>query len=228
MAQAAPCVLGECERASARARGRETETRSGSLLVSMLVSGMAVGLLAAGASHNYTRHPGVRPQAGAFRAEERVTLSHCFSQCDNLQTQCAGFVLDDAAGTLVCAYYGSTAGLHPGQADTVAFYEKGPLGPHPPPGPPLPPPPPPPPPPSPPPRAPDNFLCTFETDVGKGEPITINVTRSAAPNGVDHFHMLASAGFYNESAFIRYAPGFVVQWGVSGNRTLDEMYGHTG
>lgn len=203
-------------------------TRSEDLGELMLVATVGVGLLTAGASHNYTRHPGVRPQAGAFRAEERVTLAHCLSECDTLDTQCAGFVLDDAAGTLLCAYYGSAAGLHPDRPDNVAFYEKGALGPHPPPGPPLPPPPPPPPPPSPPPRAPDNFLCTFETDVGHGEPITINVTRAAAPLGVDHFHMLASAGFYNESAFIRYAPNFVVQWGVSSNKTLDDMYGHRG
>jgi peptidyl-prolyl cis-trans isomerase A (cyclophilin A) len=65
------------------------------------------------------------------------------------------------------------------------------------------------------------------TDVGKGESIVVNVTRAHAPKGVDHFHMLAKIGFYNNSAFIRYAPGFLLQWGVSGNSTLNDEYGHT-
>ena len=94
--------------------------------------------------HTYTPHAKMQPAGGAFRAEEKVTLAHCFTACD-VATQCAGFTLLDAAGTLVCAYYASAAGLHPASIkDTVAFYEKGAVGPHPPPGPPLPPPPPPP------------------------------------------------------------------------------------
>jgi hypothetical protein len=149
------------------------------------------------ASHNYTRHPGVQPSSGAFQARERITVEQCMTACDTLDTKCAGFSqLVTPDGTGLCAFYSSAAGLAPSSIkDLVAFWGKGAPGPHPSPGPPPPPPLPPAPPPSPPPRAPDTFLCTFETDVGKGEPITLNVTRSAAPIGVDHFYMLASIGF---------------------------------
>jgi hypothetical protein len=102
--------------------------------------------------------------------------------------------------------------------DLLAFYQKGAPGPPPAPGPPLPGPPhrraraaasrlrgsraapgeraeratagPPPPVPRVDPRAPDTFLATFNTDVDGGAAIVLNVSRAAAPRGVDHFHRL--------------------------------------
>ena len=152
-----------------------------------------------------------------------MTLEHCYQQCDQLDTGCCGFALLSVVGDLLCVYYSQCGALGPAQDhNLVGFYSKGAAGPSPPPGP-LPPPPPPPGPLPPPPPAPPTFECTFETDVNGGSPIVISVNRSAAPIGVDHFYMLSKVGFYNNSAFFRYAPGFVVQFGISGNGTLDDM-----
>ena len=42
------------------------------------------------------------------------------------------------------------------------------------------------------------------------------VTRSLAPLGADRFYALVQDGFYNESALFRVLPGFVLQFGISG------------
>jgi len=70
-------------------------------------------------------------------------------------------------------------------------------------------------------------MVTLKTNVGKGESIVLNVTRALAPNGVDHFLRLAKAGFFNNSAFFRYDPNRLVEWGVSGNSSLNHQFGHT-
>jgi len=185
--------------------------------------------------------------------ENVATLSDCYAKCDALATSaqapCAGFTLLSVDGTFLCAYYHRSAGLakpNPPEKDLVAFYRQHP-GPAPPPSPPFPPPPPPPAPPPPPPRAPDHFLCTVATDVaatrpdgapgarattstggggGGGGRIVLNVSRANAPIGVDHFRWLVQVGFFNNSAFFRYVPDMIVQWGVSSNSTLNEAYGH--
>ena len=38
---------------------------------------------------------------------------------------------------------------------------------------------------------------------------------------------LHRSGFFNDSAFFRYAPGLLVEWGVSGNASLNAEYAHT-
>ncbi len=69
-------------------------------------------------------------------------------------------------------------------------------------------------PPSPDPAAPDSFDVTMETTVGT---ITLRSRRAWAPNGVDRFHRLVSEGFYDDVRFFRVMPGFVVQFGLSGD-----------
>ena len=64
------------------------------------------------------------------------------------------------------------------------------------------------------PHAPDFFLVRFETDVPGA--FVLNVTRSQAPIGVDHFAALVEDKFYNQAAFFRVVPGFVVQFGIAG------------
>lgn len=44
----------------------------------------------------------------------------------------------------------------------------------------------------------------------------MNVTRSWAPLGVDHFYALLNDNFYNEAAFFRVVGGFVLQFGIAG------------
>jgi len=189
------------------------------------------------AQHEYIREAGQKPtnSAGAFLVTENIhNVDYCFQQCDNATGSkhgpCAGFTLLNASGTYLCAFYHLANHLSPPiptEPDLIAFFKQGAAGPSPTPPPPLPPPPPPVPPPTPPPRAPENFLCTIITDVNGGESIVLNVTRSLAPIGVDHFYMLAKIGFYNNSAFIRYVPQSMVSWGVSGNATDNRDFGHT-
>lgn len=186
-------------------------------------------------THPYTRIPKKRPAAGAFRVDMHVAaLKDCYDRCDYFTANktfgaCAGFSLMNASGVYLAAYYHSSDGLAPPSApdaDLLAYYEQGSPGPAPPPSPPLPPAPAPTPPVPPPPCAPDHFLCTLMTDVNGNSSIVLNISRASAPNGVDQFHELAKVGFFNNSAFVRYIPGLMVQWGVSGNSTLDRQYGH--
>ena len=65
--------------------------------------------------------------------------------------------------------------------------------------------------------APATYHVTFATDVpGHSDPIVVEVTRSLAPLGADHFYALVQDGFYNEAAFFRVVPNFVVQFGIAG------------
>ena len=67
-------------------------------------------------------------------------------------------------------------------------------------------------------QAPDEFSVRLETSVGS---VVIQVTREWAPHGADRFYNLVSNGFYDEQRFFRVVPGFVVQWGLSGNPKLN-------
>ena len=54
----------------------------------------------------------------------------------------------------------------------------------------------------------------------------ITVTRSLAPLGADRFYALINAGFYNNSAFFRVVPNFVVQFGISGDAAMNKQWLH--
>jgi peptidyl-prolyl cis-trans isomerase A (cyclophilin A) len=62
--------------------------------------------------------------------------------------------------------------------------------------------------------APDEFRVLFETSAGE---FTVLVERSLAPHGADRFYELVKSGFYDDQRFFRVVPGFVVQWGMSGD-----------
>ena len=64
--------------------------------------------------------------------------------------------------------------------------------------------------------APDSFFVDFETDISGGANFSVNITRSWAPLGVDHFYELVQSGFYDAAAFFRVVPDFVVQFGIAG------------
>lgn len=67
-------------------------------------------------------------------------------------------------------------------------------------------------------QAPDEFSVRLETSAG---PVVIQVTRYWSPHGADRFYHLVRNGFYDEQRFFRVVPGFVVQWGLSGNPKLN-------
>ena len=70
-------------------------------------------------------------------------------------------------------------------------------------------------------QAPDEFAVRLETSVGS---VVIQVTRDWAPHGADRFYNLVRNGFYDEQRFFRVMPGFVVQWGLSGNPELNAVW----
>ncbi|MGB6538126.1 MAG: peptidylprolyl isomerase [Xanthobacteraceae bacterium] len=53
-------------------------------------------------------------------------------------------------------------------------------------------------------------------DTSKGE-FVIEIHRDWAPNGADRFYNLVKSGFYNTDRFFRVLPGFMAQFGISGD-----------
>lgn len=50
----------------------------------------------------------------------------------------------------------------------------------------------------------------------KGD-VVVLVHRDWSPLGADHFYELVNMGFYNNNAFFRCVPNFIVQWGINGD-----------
>jgi len=62
--------------------------------------------------------------------------------------------------------------------------------------------------------APDSFRVAFETTRGS---IVVQVNRAWAPLGADHFYQLVGQQFFDGVKFFRVVPGFVAQFGMSGD-----------
>ncbi|MEO0586813.1 MAG: peptidylprolyl isomerase [Planctomycetota bacterium] len=60
-------------------------------------------------------------------------------------------------------------------------------------------------------NAPQTSTITVKTTRGD---VTIELYRDWAPQGVDRFYNLASAGYFNDAAFFRIVPDFIVQFGI--------------
>ena len=69
--------------------------------------------------------------------------------------------------------------------------------------------------------APETFDAQFNTTKGK---FTIEVTRSLAPNGADRFYNLIKSGYFTDIAFFRVVPGFMVQFGISGDPAISAKW----
>ena len=67
--------------------------------------------------------------------------------------------------------------------------------------------------------SPDSFRVKFATTKGD---FTVDVTRAWAPKGADRFYRLVSEGYFKDIRFFRVLPGFMAQFGMSGNPALNE------
>lgn len=70
-------------------------------------------------------------------------------------------------------------------------------------------------------KAPDLYKVKFDTSQGTFE---IEVHRDWAPNGADRFYNLVKNGFYNDTRFFRVIKGFMVQFGISGNPKISQVW----
>ena len=70
-------------------------------------------------------------------------------------------------------------------------------------------------------EAPATFRARFETTKGT---FVVEVERKLAPNGADRFYNLVRHGYYNGTKLFRVLPGFVVQWGMSGDPALNKVW----
>ncbi len=67
-------------------------------------------------------------------------------------------------------------------------------------------------------KAPATFKTRFATTKGD---FVIEVTRAFAPNGADRFYNLVKLGFFDGVRFHRAVPGFMVQFGVNGDPSVN-------
>ena len=70
-------------------------------------------------------------------------------------------------------------------------------------------------------KAPDVFDVEFTTTKGN---FTVRVTRAWAPLGADRFYNLAKHSFFNDAAFFRIVPNFVVQFGLSADPAVNSAW----
>ena len=66
--------------------------------------------------------------------------------------------------------------------------------------------------------SPGSFRVKFATTKGD---FTVEITRAWAPKGADRFYRLVSEGYFKDVRFFRVLPGFMAQFGMSGNPALN-------
>jgi len=66
--------------------------------------------------------------------------------------------------------------------------------------------------------SPASFRVKFVTTKGD---FTVEVTRAWAPKGADRFYRLVSEGYFKDVRFFRVLPGFMAQFGLSGDPALN-------
>jgi len=70
-------------------------------------------------------------------------------------------------------------------------------------------------------RAPDNFKVRVVSTKGS---FIFEAHRSWSPKGVDRLYQLVKSGFYNNNSIFRVQTGYVVQFGISDNRSNNDFW----
>lgn len=70
-------------------------------------------------------------------------------------------------------------------------------------------------------QAPGTYKALFRTTKGD---FTVVVKREWAPNGADRFYNLVKNGYYDGNRFFRVVEDFVVQWGIHGNKDVNDAW----
>jgi len=70
-------------------------------------------------------------------------------------------------------------------------------------------------------RAPNIYKVKFDTSAGVFE---VEVHADWAPNGADRFYNLVKNGYYDGCRFFRVVPGFMVQFGINGNPSIQRYW----
>jgi peptidyl-prolyl cis-trans isomerase A (cyclophilin A) len=70
-------------------------------------------------------------------------------------------------------------------------------------------------------QSPAEYDVKFVTTAGD---FVVHVTRASAPIGADRLWNLVKHGFFNNAAFFRVVPGFVVQFGLSANPAVNKAW----
>jgi peptidyl-prolyl cis-trans isomerase A (cyclophilin A) len=70
-------------------------------------------------------------------------------------------------------------------------------------------------------QAPAVFKASFETSAGT---FVIEVHRDWAPKGADRFYNLVKGGFYDNCRFFRVLSGFMAQFGINGDPTVQAAW----
>lgn len=70
-------------------------------------------------------------------------------------------------------------------------------------------------------KVPETYQVRFETTKGD---FVVEVNREWAPRGADRFHELVRTGFYDGARFYRVRPKFIVQFGISTNPEMNELW----